>query len=343
MNRQLRARALLTEMEALGLGLDDLLALAHNGSPSTRPKAPAVADYMPVVAASYGPGTAATYGTHWRLLVEEVGCRPVDTICYDDCVAIVDTAGRRAVLNGGAGRSSRETCIAALRAFFERARRAGLISTNPAAQLTKPRRLASRRRGLTDDELSEVWQAVALVTKDPDLDLLLVRFHLQSGARRIGALQLRVGDLDTHRATVWLREKFDDRREQPLPPSTVGALLEFAHQRGSTQACDPVFRTKRSAGGQRYPAMSRRHYNSLFERVQAQLTWSQHAPVTPHVLRHTAITAVERHAGFAVAQRFAGHAGSSVTSTYVKADLGEVATAVAALSGEPHPLSREGR
>lgn len=73
--------------------------------------------------------------------------------------------------------------------------------------------------------------------------------------------------------------------------------------------------------------------------MQGRLEWSERTPCTAHVLRHTAVTAVERVAGFAGAQRFAGHAGRSVTSTYVRADLAEVAAAVQRLTGENHPLA----
>ena len=69
------------------------------------------------------------------------------------------------------------------------------------------------------------------------------------------------------------------------------------------------------------------------------MPWSQRTPLTAHVLRHTAITAVERVAGFAVAQAFAGHQPGSVTGTYTKADIHEVAAAVERLTGEPHPLA----
>lgn len=52
---------------------------------------------------------------------------------------------------------------------------------------------------------------------------------------------------------------------------------------------------------------------------------------------------VERNFGYAVARAYAGHndrgndAGS--TATYVRADLQEVAAALSALTGEPHPLA----
>jgi hypothetical protein len=51
---------------------------------------------------------------------------------------------------------------------------------------------------------------------------------------------------------------------------------------------------------------------------------------------------VERNFGFAVAHAYAGHTDDKgrVTSTYVKATLAEVATALSALTGEPHPLAK---
>jgi integrase/recombinase XerC len=52
---------------------------------------------------------------------------------------------------------------------------------------------------------------------------------------------------------------------------------------------------------------------------------------------------VERHYGYAVARAYAGHNSGhdiGVTATYVRADLHEVAQALAALTGQAHPLAR---
>jgi len=58
---------------------------------------------------------------------------------------------------------------------------------------------------------------------------------------------------------------------------------------------------------------------------------------------HTILTWVERNFGYAVARAYAGHTDSGsdtgATSTYVRASLAEVAAALAALTGEPHPLA----
>jgi hypothetical protein len=51
---------------------------------------------------------------------------------------------------------------------------------------------------------------------------------------------------------------------------------------------------------------------------------------------------VERNFGYAVARAFAGHTDSGgdtvTTTTYVRASLQEIAAALAALTGESHPL-----
>lgn len=102
---------------------------------------------------------------------------------------------------------------------------------------------------------------------------------------------------------------------------------------------DAVFRLS-NRRGDRVSLLSDRTYDRIFTRAQARVSWAQRTPLTAHVLRHTAITAVERVAGFAVAQAFAGHTPNSVTGTYTKAEIWEVAAAVSALTGEAHPLAR---
>ncbi|WP_228004879.1 hypothetical protein [Amycolatopsis sp. YIM 10] len=66
--------------------------------------------------------------------------------------------------------------------------------------------------------------------------------------------------------------------------------------------------------------------------------------MSTHWLRHTTLTWVERHYGPAVARGFAGHLTSAsnnapTIATYTKATLQEIATALAMLTGEPHPLA----
>ena len=67
--------------------------------------------------------------------------------------------------------------------------------------------------------------------------------------------------------------------------------------------------------------------------------------ISTHWIRHTTLTWVERNFGYAVARAYAGHTDSGgetgATSTYVRASLPEAAAALAALTGEPHPLATQ--
>ena len=76
-------------------------------------------------------------------------------------------------------------------------------------------------------------------------------------------------------------------------------------------------------------------------RSAARLPWVAAQGVSTHWLRHTTLTWVERHFGYGVARAYAGHTDSrgAATTTYIKADLQAVATALAAMTGQPHPVA----
>lgn len=354
-SRSERAQMVLTQLEALGLTVSDLVAEANRtglGQGASLPQGPTVAEFLPSVAEKYATSSQDTYQTHWRVLKEHFGHRPVVDLTAADVQAVVALSVARARQRhpDRACTSAEENCVAALRAFFRAAQRHGLRDDNPAGALEKPRRQETLRRALDDGELAEVWQAVGKVSRDAELDLLIVRFLLITGARREGVCNLKVQDLDDKRSTVWLDEKFGKLREQPVPPSLLAELQRIAVARSRPSdppsSDDPVFRVRRKGADGLGLPLSRRHFESLFAKVQKHLNWPR-TPVTAHVLRHTAITAVERlpapFGGSAVAAAFAGHAPASVTSGYTKATIVEVAGAVEMLSGEEHPLASDRR
>jgi integrase/recombinase XerC len=87
-----------------------------------------------------------------------------------------------------------------------------------------------------------------------------------------------------------------------------------------------------------------RRYDQLWGRIGRELPWVRTQGISTHWIRHTTLTWVERNFGFAVASAYAGHTDGrddrvSVTSTYVRATLAEIATALSVLTGEPHPLA----
>jgi hypothetical protein len=183
-----RVRFFLEQLALSGITPEEILAAAGKG-PAPVAEGPTVAEYVTRIEGRFKETTRATYATHWRLLVElRGGCR-LGELDSDDLAELVAEAGRRARIRRPSctGRSAEENCVAALRALYLKAVKARVVSFNPASELDKPSRLENRRRALTASELSEVWETVTIVSRDPELDLLLVRFHVETGARRIGA------------------------------------------------------------------------------------------------------------------------------------------------------------
>lgn len=199
-----------------------------------------------------------------------------------------------------------------------------------------PARLSSTRRALTPFELDQINAAARTSGKEVILDALLLRLHTESACRRGGALALRLGDLDTDHCLVWLEEKGSTIRWQPVSRPLAARLADHAACCGATQPADPLLR---------YPDRRALTPAATITSGPASATSSPGVAahgITTHWLRHTTLTWVERHFGYGIARAYAGHTDTTgpATTTYIKADLEAVATALAAMTGHPHPLGR---
>ena len=149
--------------------------------------------------------------------------------------------------------------------------------------MAKPRRLPSTRRAVPDSRLAEVNQVAATTGNDPALDTLLLRLHLETACRRGGALALRPQDLDPTQCLVFLREKGETVRWQPVSPTLMAHLQHHVVERRA-----PADRQLlRYADGR--PITTRR-YNHLWTRIGRELPWVVTQQVSTHWLRHTTLT-----------------------------------------------------
>ncbi|MGC4773356.1 tyrosine-type recombinase/integrase, partial [Micromonospora sp. DT44] len=208
-------------------------------------------------------------------------------------------------------------------------------AASPAHRVAKPRRLPGTRRALTAHELEEINAMARTSGNDVILDALLLRLHTETACRRGGALALRLVDLDTTNGLVRLNEKGSTIRWQPITLDLAEHLREHAEARGAVLPTDPLLRAR---NGQ--PITSRR-YDHLWRRLGERLPWVAVHGISTHRLRHTTLTWVERHFGYGIARAYAGHTDSpgSSTTTYIKADLHDVAKALSAMTGQPHPMA----
>ncbi|MEN3305367.1 MAG: hypothetical protein V7603_1569 [Micromonosporaceae bacterium] len=287
-----------------------------------------------------GDGTRRVYGSYWNRVVEHWGSRRLDEPRPSEVEQLARYVATHVVArrNARGGRSAAEHLIAALRCLYTHAVADGIIAEadNPARKVAKPRRLPSTRRAVPDARLGEINRVAATTGNDPVLDCLLLRLHTETACRRGGALALRPVDLDADQCLILLREKGGTARWQPVSPTLMAHLLQHAEQRHAPQ------------GGQllRYRdgrVVTYRRYDHLWQRIGARLPWVAAQQISMHWLRHTTLTWVERNFGYGVAHAYAGHTDGrsdpGVTATYIRADIHEVAAALAALTGEPHPLA----
>jgi integrase/recombinase XerC len=334
-SQQAVVEAALLLLERMGLSPADLTAIPQNRRP-----VPTFAEYVPVVAGAVSAGTRRAYGSYWNRVLEHWADRRLDEPSPSEIRALMTHVRTHVVArrNARGGRSAAEHLIAALRCLYQRAVDDGLIAEadNPARKVAKPRRLPSTRRAVPDTRLAQINQVAAATGNDPELDTLLLRLHTETACRRGGALALRPADLDPDQCLILLREKGETVRWQPVSPTLMARLVQHGQQRHAERDGQLL----RYTGGQ---PLTYRRYDHLWARIGSHLPWVATQGISTHWIRHTTLTWVERNFGYAVARAYAGHADTGgeagATSTYVRASLGEVAAALAALTDEPHPLA----
>ncbi|WP_067899334.1 tyrosine-type recombinase/integrase [Nocardia vaccinii] len=321
------ARVLLAQ---LGVSPEDL-----TGTPVA---VPTFAEIVPQVRATLTPGTLRTYDTHLVRLETAWGTRQVN----EPSKAELEEMARAVRRDARANRASRggtgavENFLSATRRVYRHAEDNGWIqpSDNPARRVPMPKRGTSRRHAIASPQLAQICEIAAAAGNDPELDSLLLRLHIETACRRGGALELRPMDLDPQQCLIWLREKDGTDRWQPVSPTLMRHLLDHATQRHATHSGQLL----RYSDGR---PITKRRYDHLWARIGEDLPWVTLHGITAHWLRHTTLTWVERTFSYALAQAYAGHRGKThgTTLTYVKADITEIATALAVLTGEPHPLA----
>ena len=330
--------ALSALLESLGIGIDDLVAVSRGRAVR---KVPTFGEYIPIVIAAMPKGiTVDQYNCVWRKLLAEPGWsdRRLDDPTVTELQAPIESqrAARIIRRNDRGGNDAVRNAVSALRCLYRHAQDDRLIDAteNPAARLHKPLPLPSSRLAIADNTLTEINRVAATTGNDPDLDILLLRLHTETACRCIGALRLRPKDLDRSRSVILLREKRWAERWQPVSPTLMTALWDHHRERGGAMS-EPLLRYRDGN------PLGRNRYVYLWQRLREHISEAQVLGISTHWLRHTTLTWVERHFGKAVAKTYAGHKNrsGSVTDIYTEATIYEVAAAVAALTGEPHPLA----
>jgi len=206
--------------------------------------------------------------------------------------------------------------LAALRGFYDYARRMGLVDRNPAdsASVKRPRLAPPTPKGLSIEEIRTLLEVI------PDKpsgirDRAIIVTCVLTGLRRAEVMGLRVRDLsqDGERVFFQVRAKGGVQRHRELPLPAYAAIL------ASLKAAGTPIETL-SEDSLLFPVSVQAFYSNLRRYgAKARLTH-----LTPHVLRHSAAK-LRRSTGASIedVSVLLGHRSIATTATYLARLEGE--------------------
>ena len=168
--------------------------------------------------------------------------------------------------------------------------------------MATPRYALNKNKYLLEPELEKLEQILIHFLKEDERNCLMLSTALRTGARAQELLNLRLGDLNAHDQSVFIRGiKGSNDREIPLQPKFFEQLHAYALKHEATTDSSPVIF-----------AIS---YNRLRQ------IWDQYRPTHKkfHCLRHTfAIRLYKKTKDLRLVQVALGH--RNITNTMIYAD-----------------------
>jgi integrase len=307
-DRRLRAPSALTLRQEVVEWLDG----AHSGSILNKRSEP------------YKPAVIRNYELALRLRVlPTLGDRRLTSIDFTDLLELQEQ-----LQGDGCSASVIRNTFVPLQAIFRRARRRGVIATNPALDLELPT-AASRERAATPT------QAIELLGTLERRETAVWATAFYAGLRRGEIRALRVGDVDLDAATITVERSWDEKEGPVAPKSRAGrrtvfmldALKSYVEPLVNGRAAEDLVFGSGAEGAFDARAVARKAERAWDVIDQARKdaakeegdedAWTPLARFTPHEARHSFATWMD-HAGISSdrADRYMGHSSGSVSGRY---------------------------
>lgn len=263
-----------------------------------------------LAAGSITPATARSYRQHLRSLLGAVGDKPVDLLCVDDLRTWMRAMAEMAP-------ATKYARLSAISAWLDWCVREGLIPTNPADRIERPRAPKRQPRPASVD------QAKKVVAKASPRARLMILLAWEMGLRRAEIAVIKPQDIDwddEEGATLLVHGKGRKERLVPLTPGVESNLRAYidAHR---LEDDDWLFPSTRSKSGHLEP---QRVGDIMVEAGEAVGL----PRMTAHRYRHRAGTDIARSSGIHTAQHLLGHASIGTTQVYAQHELDQVRAAL---------------
>jgi len=183
----------------------------------------------------------------------------------------------------------------------------------------------ARKKIVTLNEADQLALMRAAIGDQDPLTWLFVAIAMGTGMRHSEILRIRWEDIDADSRRIYIGKAKAGQREQPIPPALATRLVKEREQRDDKQGW--VFPT--TTANAKHP-----HRQSMAEQFARSVKRAKLDPskVTPHVLRHTAITGLVR-AGvdLPTIQKISGHKTLAMVLRYTHLSDDHIDQAVAKL------------
>lgn len=263
------------------------------------------------------PNTLKAYSRDLQILEDWRIDRHYDNWSYFSPADIRDIAAT--AFRKGLSASSIQRRLSAIRNFFRFLIREGLIETNPADDVSAPKKPRRLPRALDIDEVTHLMNVPADDTISIR-DRAMLELFYSAGVRLSELAGIDLHDLDLADGSVRVTGKGKKQRDAPIGSKAKSALSQWLKNRVEFAKVDEpaVFISKR--GGR----LSPRSIQARIDYWAKKLGLQQH--VHPHMLRHSfASHMLESSGDLRAVQEMLGHADISTTQIYTHLDFDHLA------------------
>jgi len=213
--------------------------------------------------------------------------------------------------------------LATLSHMLRSAARWGWIKRDDVPTIDRAREGQGRIVSLSADQCAALMNA-AIVDQDTDL-WLFVAIGLGTGMRHDEITAIRWTDVDFARRRIFIPHAKAGSRDQPMPADLADTLAAERKQAANPEGWIFPARNKSAKLGRR------RYLDTSFRRAVTAAGLDPRV-VTPHVMRHTAVTRLVRAgADIPTIMKISGHKTVAMVLRYTHVDSAHVDQAVAAL------------
>jgi len=278
----------------------------------------------------YSPHTCSNYRRDLKLFQAWLGERGVEAwerVDFNDVSGFAAQRHRQ-------GRKSRTIAreLSSIRSFFQYLIRNGVITRNPALEVSAPKSDKPLPKTCDAESLDRLLRVSAASDDLVLRDVAIFELIYSSGLRLAELVGIDLDDLDLAEQTLVVTGKGNKTRYLPVGSKAVSALqrwLKLRPQYCSVSLQKALFLSKQ---GKR---ISARNVQSRLKRLIQQQALGQ--PLSPHVLRHSFAThLLESSSDLRAVQELLGHANIATTQVYTHLDFQHLASVYDAA----HPRAR---